>query len=212
MRRVKKSSGPVDKSFKKLSDRLLARGDNVRMNAERLHKSAAKAIANNVVVHTPLWSGQARLNWTARTGKSRGPSRFVNVPRSNSRVRKSSAGSDFGKTAGGRSITSKASTGTQGSRKHITVDPVIASTAHAVAMSAITEVIDGYKHPIQKDAHHNKGKSKARAGGNIYLSNSLKYIGKLWSGSWKSNPRTLSSELEYGIRKVQRSGHLLDRK
>ncbi len=211
-RGVKKSTGPVDKAFKALSARLLDRGRNVRVNAEKLHKSTAMTVAENVVIHTPLWSGQARLNWTARVGKSRGPSRFVNVPRTNSRIRKAGAGKDFGKTKGGSSITSKASTGTQGSFKHISVDPVIASTAHAVSMSAISEVISGYKHPIRKTAHITKSKSKARAGHNIYLSNSLKYISKLWSGSWKSNPRTLSSELEHGTRAVRRYGSLLERR
>jgi hypothetical protein len=197
----KGKKGPPDPAAKALAERLMRRSFNLRVNVENIHKGAALAIANNVISSTPLWSGQARLNWTAHVGKRKPKQRFVNVPRSNSRIRKTKDGP-------------RVSQGTQGGFRHISVDPVVAATAGPVAREAVTAVISGYKHPVPKTARLNDVRSSSRRGSpKIYLSNSIKYIGKLWNGTWPSNPQTLESQLQFGARVVRaQSGRLFSRR
>lgn len=170
----------------------------MRMNVAKMHKDAATEVARHVVIHTPIWSGQATLNWTAHVGKRKPPRRFVSIPRSNARLRR------------GKDGKMRASTGTQGGFGDIVPDPSIVASANDVALSAIADVIQTYKHPVAITTDMQAKIARANAP-KIYISNSIKYVGKLWSGKWKSNPRDLASQLDYGSRVVRQRRHLFRR-
>lgn len=155
--------------------RMERRASTLEAKVDRMVVAAFNAIADQVFLSNPVWSSQSVINWTASIGH-RPLRRLVNVDRSNTSIR-------GGKVAGGRS---------EGDRSNITPDRNIAQMARFSASAAAKEVSAGYR-------RSGKGESKA-----IWLTNSISYTGKLWSGAWPSNPRTLASTLDAGARATSR--------
>lgn len=178
-----------DIDFDKFVTRVLQQAHHIEVTADEIVVEAFVAIGKSVIRHNPLWSGQSKLNWTASVSRTLPRKRFVNVARSNAKVGKRKGG--YKGFVGGR----------EGSTFNIKFDRRTALTAGLVATKAVEHVARTYKHPIQPQlALH--GLSSTVSGDvkppSIYLSNSIKYIGKLWSGVWPTNPRTLRSELLVG--------------
>lgn len=168
----------VDPSCDAFAKLLLRHATAVEKNVDALVPRVFIKIADRVVTYTPLWSGQARLNWTAHVGSKRPPKRLVSVPRSNAKLRKS------------KGMTKLSDPG-EGDYGTIELDTRVTLTAKPVAMAAIKQVSSGYKHPYPPSQAPKKGRRARRAAPKLYLSNSLSYIHKLWSGNWPSNPRNL---------------------
>ena len=181
-----------------LAQSIMNHAEDIQRGADKLVVDTYIAIARMVVIQTPLWSGQAKLNWTASIGLKRPPKRFVNVQRTNVRLRKDS------KTGG-----KKVSGGRQGNRSNILYDPRTAMTARATSLSAIESVASSYKHPIApsnalpRNFDVRRKSVGIRSTPALYLRNSLDYIGDLWDGTNRKNPRTLDSTLDFGVRTIQ---------
>jgi len=159
--------------FIDLAKRVMTRSRQMEEATDKIVQESFLAISQRVINHTPLWSGQARLNWTASASKNKPKRRFVNVQRTNK--------------------------GSQGHRGNIILDINIAATAAVVAMSAVRVVTATWENSSRPSSAlpralnvrpRNPGRPPA-----LWLSNSIKYVPKLWGGSWPSNPRTLSREL-----------------
>lgn len=182
--------GRIDPEFLRFSKRIMRHARSVEERTDQLVEVAFLLIARSVIWHNPIWSGQSTLNWTAAISRTVPPPRFVNVPRSNVKAR-------------------------QGRKVDIVVDTQVAMTANVVAYAAVKEVARGYKHPRKPsealprpmDVMQRASAIRPPA---LYLSNSIDYVPKLWSGTWPSNPRTLRGELSAAER-VLRSAKLLAR-
>lgn len=153
----------------------MGRAKNIEKNTDVLVRAAFLRIAQAVIIHNPVWSGQSTLNWTAAVSRTLPSPKFVNVPRSNVKAR-------------------------EGGQVDILVDATVVATANVVAFSTVKAIAAGYKHPripsnaLPRPSDVAKPSSVVRPP-SLYLSNSISYAPKLWSGTWPSNPRTLKGEL-----------------
>lgn len=195
----------VDPKFDNLAIALLNRAFALERNMDKLVRDVFITISRRVITHTPLWSGQAKLNWTASVGARKPAQRFVNVARTNISIK-------GGKSSGGN----------QGHRGNISFDPTIAATANVTAIRGMLTVATRYYDPIRpsrklppvKSGRSRSLPSRSRRGKKppkLFLSNSLDYASKLWSGSWPSNPRTLEQEVQAGVSVIRRfAGTMLE--
>jgi hypothetical protein len=182
-----------DGTFDAFAHRIVLRAQHVEKRADYLVVRAFKNVAQSVILHNPYWSGQSRMNWTAAIAKSIPPRRFVGLPRSNT-----------GDAEGTQKTINRDEHGftdSQGNEHSIGLLESIHITQKAAYAIANT-----YKHPSRPQKNLKGIGLGTKRAPSIYLSNSISYVGKLWSGAWPSNPRTLKSEVESALSKLRGRG------
>jgi len=159
---------PGTDPLEKFADRMEARAKSVERKVQALVVEAFNLIATQIFLYNPVWSGQSVVNWTASIGMS--PKvRRVNVDRSN-------VGIANNKVTG---------SGGEGNKSNITPHHAEAAMAAITAGQTALAVAQQYK------------ASKSGVNPAIWLSNSISYTPKLWTGGWPSNAgRTLASVIE----------------
>lgn len=167
--------GEIDPEFLRFGKAIMQRARNIEKNTDILVREAFQFIARAVIIHNPVWSGQSTLNWTAAVSHTLPPRRFVNIPRSNVKAR-------------------------EGGQVDILVDATVVATANVVAFAAVKVIAAQYQHPQKPSSALPRALDVQQAltvirPPSLYLSNSISYAPKLWSGTWPSNPRTLKGEL-----------------
>jgi len=183
----------TDPAIDLFAKRIANHAKRVEQQADQLVVVAFGIIAERVITKNPLWSGQSKLNWTAAVSRRKPPRRFVNVERKNLRIKKNRI---VGRTEGGRS--------------DIVFSQKTANTANKVAISAAIIVSRSYRHPQPPSIDINRPRSTKKPP-SIWLSNSLTYAPKLWTGRWRSNPFTLEDIVAEGAHEVRQRGIKLRR-
>ncbi len=159
-------------SIELFAKRMDKRAETLEVKVDKMMVNAFNAIADQVFLSNPVWSSQSVVNWTASIGH-RPLRRLINVDRSNVGLR-------------GNKVTGSRK---EGDQSNITVHADIAEMARFQASAAAKAVSATYKRT-----------SKTKTPKALWLTNNISYTKKLWSGSWPSNPRTLASTIDAGVR------------
>lgn len=165
-------------NFAKRMDR---RADHMLRMVDRMVVGAFHAIADQVFLNNPVWSSQSVVNWTASIGH-RPKTRLVNVDRSNVGIKNNK-------------LVGSASEGNMNNiRVHNSGRDNIAQLARFQAALTAKDVASTYKRP----------KRTSKSPKSIWLTNSISYTAKLWTGAWPTNPRTLSSTIDAGASSLKK--------
>jgi hypothetical protein len=200
----------IDREFVVFAKRLMRHKKSIEQKTDDLVKEVFLTIAKRVTTHSPVWSGQSVLNWTAAISKSKPRARFVNVSRSNSRVARRTVTKRLTNGVKRRRNLRKVSGGREGNRSNINFDKHVALTSRKVAMGGIKAVVSTYENPSKPSSALPRAtdvirSTRAMKTPALFLSNNLSYTAKLWSGGWKSNTHTLKSEVSAAKRVLTRA-------
>ncbi len=190
----------IDRDFVVFAKRLMRHKKSIEQKTDQLVKDTFLTIARSVTMHNPVASGQSVLNWTAAISTKKPKARFVNVDRTNTRIAKRTTHKKLADGVTRRRKLRRVSGGKQGAIGSIQFDRRIATTSRVVAFAAIKDVVSTFSNPSKPSSALPRPtdvirRTSAMSPPALFLSNHIKYSGKLWSGSWKSNPRTLASEV-----------------
>ena len=171
---------------------MISSDDPIELFAQRMDKRARTlvrkvdsmaveaflSIADIIYIHSPVWSSQSVVNWTASIGP-RPKRRLVNVDRSNATIKK-------GKFSGNK----------EGDKSNITPHGQIAEMARFQAAAATRSVVESYP----KTSIDQKSRPPT-----LWLSNQISYTGKLWTGRWPGNSKSLKMAVQAGQTVIDRS-------
>ena len=152
------------------------RAESLKLRVDGMVKEAFELIATQVFIHSPVWSSQSVVNWTASVGKT--PSvRLVHIDKKNTGIK-----------------NNKITGGGEADKKTAIIHNSELEMAPILAARAAIMVSKKYK----------SSKKPGTKNDSIWLSNAVSYTPKLWTGKWPSNRVSLKSAVSAGVPAVER--------